>query len=107
MEQYSTININNLNSSGVILKINDTNIYCFSNTIQGRKNLYNLLGENNKYYDAILSIWGEDVISEETNNEEKTDNTIMTSFDRIVNLENSLTDIQLALVELYEQIEGE
>lgn len=95
----------NLSAFSVSLKITDKNsnfneIFTFSNDEFGRNEILNLLGSNNNYYNAIMILWGNSPqIADNINNVE---NIPLTT--RLANLEDNITDIQLALVEIYETI---
>ena len=81
------------------VRIGENELRQFFNTIEGRNNLQFFLGAEDIHYLTIMTLWGDSPIEDNG-----TADTILTPSDRISVLEQDLTDIQLAIAELYESL---
>lgn len=72
---FNTISIIFLNQTSTVLKIKSKesdppydSLYFFENTFEGRNKLNNFFhDETNKYYQAIITLWGDQTISQNDN----------------------------------------
>lgn len=81
------------------IRVGENELRQFFNTIEGRNNLQSFLGAENIHYLTIMTLWGDTPIIENNNMD-----IIVTPSDRIAALEQDLTDVQLAIAELYENL---
>ena len=83
---------------GKEIQVEENELRQFFNTAEGRKNLQSFLGTEEIHYLTIMTLWGDSPIIKEENNVD----IVLTPLDRISTLEQDLTDVQLAIAELYE-----
>lgn len=72
---FNTISIIFLNQTSTVLKIKSKesdfpydSLYFFENTLEGRNKLNNFFhDETNKYYQAIITLWGDQIVFQNEN----------------------------------------